>query len=126
MQREPVQQRTVSSWKNICSPELCTAGTFFSLSQNTCDLFILFCMGQFLGKNCVRGDGLCSTRKCCWNQWAEISNVLVYSHGAGSWQQPGVQPGPPLLPLAYPAQLVFAQPAHGHFSVSPAPSFHES
>lgn len=59
---------------------------FFFLSQNTCDLFILFHMGQFLGKGRVRGGGLCSTRKCRRGRWAEVSNALA--HGAGSWPSP--------------------------------------
>lgn len=61
--------------KTSAPPSYVQQELFFSLSQNTCDLFILFHMGQFLGKSCVRGDGLCSTRKCCWGQWAEVSDV---------------------------------------------------
>lgn len=89
--------------KTSAPPSYVQQELFFSPLQNTCDLFILFHMGQFLGKICVRGDGLCSTRKCCQGRWTEVSNALVRSHGAASWQQPRVQPGPPLLPLCSPS-----------------------
>lgn len=50
--------------KTSAPPSYVQQELFFFPSQNTCDLFILFHMGQFLGKSCVGGDGLCSTRKC--------------------------------------------------------------
>lgn len=55
---------------------------FFPLSQNTCDLFILFHMGQFLGKSCVRGDGLCSTRSLQSAGLQPWSRILAAAKGA--------------------------------------------
>lgn len=61
-------------------------------------------MGQFLGKSCVWGDGLCSTRTCRWGQWA---GIFKPSWPAATQREPRQQsrawPGPPLLPLSTPS-----------------------
>lgn len=88
--------------KHLLPRVMYSRNLFFSPLQNTCDLFILFHMGQFLGKSCGGGDGLCSTRKCCQSQ-----GLKSPAHWSAAVQpDPGDSPGctrPSLLPLYSPS-----------------------
>ena len=99
MKRASVAENSELMEKHLLPRVMYSRNFFFSPSQNACDLFILFRMGQFLGKSCVRGDGLRSTGTCRRGQWAGIFNP---GWPMAAQPQPRARPGPPQLPLSSP------------------------